>query len=338
MKNYRNQKLSSFADTVQLVESYVRKEIIQEAQLKQLYYHNLSHALAVRRRAKQIFRQIEPVLSQHKSAAEIERLASLIDLCGLAHDMVQLFEPDTAVDRPRKRQVGLSERETANKLLRYIEQLNQELIATANFDDSSVLFSGRDCQIIRDAIEATICMRDPLAGKVDYTFSPYSIYQPYLYEPQPKTSILGSILALADLGALGMEGVDSYIQDGILIFLEDNLNFKDLILNCNYSQYEVDCPRYSDKSATESKLLAMARFMVNLAYERLARFELEISGFDREMRQILRDRVFIYLTPENMQQVAAKIPTQDDVSLSNLVEFFCLNRASDRYSSDNYQS
>ena len=331
MKNYRDRKLSSFADTVQLVEKYVRKEIIHEAQHKQLYYHNLYHALAVKRRAKQIFRQIKPVLSQHKSAAEIERLGLLIDLCGLAHDMVQLFEPDTDADRPRKRKPGLSERETANKLLRYIEQLNQELNATANFEDSSVLFSDRDCKIIRDAIEATICMRDPLAGKVDYTFSPYSIYQPYLYESQSKTSIVGSILALADLGTLGMEGVDSYVQDGILVFLEDNLNFKDLILNCDFSQCETSSPCCLEKSVIESKLLAMTRFMVNLAYERLARFELEISGFNREMRQILRDRVFIYLTPENMQQVAAKIPTQDDVSLSKLVKFFCFNLTGDCY-------
>ena len=331
MKNYRDRKLSSFANTVELVESYVRKEIVGEAQLKQLYYHNLSHALAVRRRANEIFRQIEPVLSQHKSAAEIERLASLIDLCALAHDMVQLFEPNADPDLPRKRQVGLSERETANKLLRYIEQLNRQLLATANFNDPSILFSDRDCEIIRDAIEATICMRDPLAGKANYTFSPHSIYQPYLYESQPKISIVGRILALADLGTLGMEGVDSYIQDGILIFLEDNPNFKDLILDCDFSQYEISSSRYSEKSAFESKLLAMARFMVNLAYERLARFELEISGFNREMRQILRDRVFIYLTPENMQQVAAKIPTQDDVSLSKLVKFFRLNLTGDCY-------
>ena len=324
MKNYRDRKFSSFADTVELVESYVKKEIVREAQHKKLYYHNLFHALAVRRRAKQIFRQIEPVLSQHKSAAEIERLGLLIDLCGLAHDMVQLFEPGTAIDRPRKRRTGLSERETAKKLLKYIEQLNQQLLATANFKDSSILFGDRDCEIIRDAIEATICVRDPLAGKADYTFSPYSIYQPYLYESQPKTSIVGSILALADLGTLGMEGVDSYIQDGILIFLEDNLNFEDLILNCNYSQ-DRNSPYYLENRAIESKLLAMARFMVNLAYERLARFEIEISGFNHEIRQILRDRVFIYLSPKNIQQVATKIPTQDDVSLSELVKFFHFN-------------
>ena len=331
MKNHQNHrsKPNSFADTVQLVESYVTQEIIKETQHKHLYYHNLYHALAVRRRAKEIFQHIAPVLSQAKSKAEIERLAILVELCSIAHDMVQLFEPNTAVDRPRKRRSG-SEIATADKLLKYVAQLNEELTATADSLDSSVLFSDRDCEIIRDAIEATICLRDPLAGKVDYSFSPQSIYQPYLYDPQPKISIVGSILALADLGTLGMEGVEQYIQDGILIFLEDNLNFKDSILNCNLTPAEACNYLGLEREVIESKLLSMTRFMVNLAYERQARFELEISGFDRQVRQILRDRVFVYLTPENMQQVTVKIPTQDNSSLSVLLDFFCLDGTGDR--------
>lgn len=329
-QNHRHSKPNSFADTVQLVESYVTQEIIKEAQHKQLYYHNLYHALAVRRRARQIFQQIAPVLSLAKSQAEIERLAILIDLCSIAHDMVQLLEPNTAVNGSRKRPPRLSEIATADKLLKYVAQLNKELTATADSLDSSVLFSDRDCEIIRDAIEATICIRDPLAGKADYSFSPQSIYQPYLYDSQPKISIVGSILALADLGTLGMEGVEEYIQDGILIFLEDNPNFKDPISNCNLDPSEACNYLGLESKAMESKLLGMTRFMVNLAYERQARFELEISGFDRQVRQILRDRVFVYLTPENIQQVAAKIPTQDNLSLSVLLDFFCLNQPSDR--------
>ena len=331
MKNHQNHRSpSSFADTVQLVESYVTQEIIKETQHKQLYYHNLYHALAVRRRAKQIFQQIAPVLSQVKSEAEIERLAILIELCSMAHDMMQLFEPNTAVDRPRKRRARVSEIATADKLLKYVAQLNEELTATDNSLDASVLFSDRDCEIIRDAIEATICIPDPLAGKVDYSFSPQSIYQPYLYDTQPKISIVGSILALADLGTLGMEGVEEYIQDGILIFFEDNPNFKDSLSNCNLTPSKACNDLGLERKAIESKLLAMTRFMVNLASERQARFELEISGFDRQVRQILRERVFVYLTPENIQQVAAKIPTQDNSSLSVLLDFFCLDWAGDR--------
>ena len=327
IQKYSDEQPSTFADTVRLVEDYVREEIIQEARHKQLYYHNIDHALAVKRRANYIFQQIKPVLSQHKSDAEIMRLKSLVDLCGFAHDMVQLFEPVTAANQSRKRRVGLSEIETANKLVKYIDKLNRELTANTSHTPS-ILFSDRDLNIIRDAIEATICIRDPLAGKADYTLSPYSIYQPYLYEPRPKISIVGSIIALADLGTLGMEGVDNYIRDGILVFLEDNLNFKPIILNCNFSEsnalarYGLDCQQL------KAKLLAMARFMVNLARERQTRFELEIAGFPEPIRHILRHQIFIYLNRESIQKLEAVVPTGDNVSLPELVDFFCLQEVS----------
>lgn len=323
IQKYSDKQPSSFADTVRLVEDYVREEIIKEARHKQLYYHNLDHAIAVKRRANYIFQQIEPVLSQHKSDAEIMRLKSLVGLCGFAHDMVQLFEPVTAANQPRKRPIRLSEVETANKLLRYIDKLNRELTAVASHKPS-ILFSDRDLHIIRDAIEATICIRDPLAGKVDYTFSPYSIYQPYLYEPSPKISIVGSIIALADLGTLGIDGVENYIRDGILVFLEDNLNFKPIILNCNFSQPDSLTCYGLDRQQLKAKLLAMARFMVNLARERQSRFELEISGFTEPIRYILRHQIFIYLDRENIQKLEAVIPTGNNVSLPELIDFFCL--------------
>ncbi|HEY9771853.1 MAG TPA: hypothetical protein V6C71_25700 [Coleofasciculaceae cyanobacterium] len=316
-QNHRDKKPSSFAETVQLVESYVRAEIIQETKDKRLYYHNLDHALAVKRRANNIFQEIKIVLSQDNSDEELERLENLINLCGLAHDMVQLFDPPSAANQPRKRQVGLSETETANKLLQYIQNLNQEL--AAGDLNHSILFSDLDRQIIQDAIAATICDRDPQAGKAEYTFSPNSIYQPYLYNRQPKISIVGSIIALADLGALGMEGIENYIQDGILVFLEDNPDLEDLILNCDRSNY-------FDDDIIKARLLAMTRFMISLAYERQARFELEISEFAPQARQILRDKIFIGFNQENMAKITAIMPTQDNISLQELINFFCLNK------------
>ncbi|MGF1589118.1 MAG: hypothetical protein ACFCU7_07735 [Pleurocapsa sp.] len=315
-QNYRDKKPSSFTKTVQLVENYVRAEILQETKDKQLYYHNLDHALAVKRRANNIFQEIKFVLSQDNSHEELERLENLINLCALAHDMVQLFDPPSAANQPRQRQVGRSETETAKKLLHYIQHLNQEL-AAERLDDS-VLFSDRDQKIIQDAILATICDRDPQAGKADYTFSPNSIYQPYLYDPRPKISIVGSIIALADLGALGMEGIEIYIQDGILVFLEDNPDLESLILNCDRSNYW-------DGDIIKARLLAMTRFMVSLAYERRARLELEISGFASQARQILRDKIFLGLNQENMVKITTIMPTQDNVSLKELVNFFYLN-------------
>ena len=229
---YCHQQPSSFAKTIELVETYVRGEIKQEIKDKQLCYHNLDHALAVKRRANLIFGGIKPILALDHSPEELQRLESLINLCALAHDMVQLFDVAIPPYQPRKHLAGLSEAATADKLLKYIQNLNQELLS--HNPDSALVFEQRDQQIIQDAIAATVCQPDPHAGKANYTFSLHSIYQPYLYESSPKISVAGSIIALADVGTLGMDGIDKYIQDGILIFRENNPDYETLIANCYF--------------------------------------------------------------------------------------------------------
>jgi hypothetical protein len=323
-QKYWEQKPTSFTEMVQLVEQYVQGEIVQEIKDKQLYYHNLNHALAVKRRANSIFQAIKPILTENYSLQELTRLESLISICGLAHDMVQIFEP-TPPRSTRKRISGSSELETASKLLQYIKNLNQAL-KTEKLDPS-LLFSDREQQIIRDAIIATICIRDPQGSKAEISWSPHAIYQPYLYDAQSKISMVGRIIALAALGALGMDGVEAYIQDGILVFLEDNPHLKELVLNCHLPS---DRPNPSGQDTTQEltrvKLLAMSRFIVDLAHEREARFEQEIAGFMPQMRQILRNQVFIHLNQESINQVKSLVPDQSSASLSELISFFCSNK------------
>jgi hypothetical protein len=310
---------SSFAETVQLVEDYVRAEIAQETEDKQLYYHTLDHALAVKRRANLIFQGIKPVLQVSYSLEELQRLKSLIDLCAMAHDMVQEFVATIEPNKPRQRIPGVSETETTNKLIQYLHNLNQNLANSVL--DESILFNDKDLKIIEDAIAATICDRDPLAGKVSYSFSPYSIYQPYLYNSQTKISIVGSVIALADLGTLGMEGIKPYLREGILVFLEDNLDLADLILNCSQNNSSD-----LNSNVIKTRLLNMARFIVSLAQERRARFELEIVSFTPQARQILREQIFVYLNTENIKKIETIVPTKESTSLFELIDFFCLNK------------
>jgi hypothetical protein len=312
-------KPNSFAETVQLVEDYVRAEIAQETKDKQLYYHTLDHALAVKRRANLIFQGIKPVLQASQSLEELQRLESLIALCAVAHDMVQQFVATTEPYKPRQRIPGVSETATANKLIQYLRDVNQNL-ATYELEQT-ILFRDGDLKIIEDAIAATICARDPLAGKVSYSFSPYSIYQPYLYKSQTKISLVGNVIALADLGTLGMEGIQPYLQEGILVFLEDNLDLADLIFNCSYND-----SRDLNSNIIKTRLLNMARFMVSLAQERRARFELEIASFTPPARQILREEIFVYLNAENIKKIETIVPTKESTSLPELIDFFCLNK------------
>ena len=347
MKSNCYKRPGSFAETVQLVENYVNEEIAKESKNKQLFYHTLDHALAVKRRASRIFEAIEPTLKQSKTADELARLKSLMDLSAIAHDMVQVFVTNQEKLEPRRHPVGISETATADKLIEYIQNLNRQL---SSYElDASFLFKDTDIDIVRDAILATICDRDPLAGKADYSFSTYSIYQPYLYDFRPKISIIGSIIALADLGALAMDGIKPYIQDGILIFIEDNLDLKDLILNGEITAYlpsqhpqgnnkidlkvhglnnpttqlELNCLN-SDCDLIKNRLITMTQFIVNLAKERFARLELEIAGFTPQARQILTQTIFTYLNTENIEKIEMIVPTDEETSLSELINFFHL--------------
>ena len=319
-QKYWEQKPTSFADTVKLVRNYIKAEVVREADCKQLYYHNLDHALAVERRAIHIFQAIKPVLLKDNSLEQLARIDSLISVCGLAHDMVQIFEP-TPPNQTRKRLSGLSETETANKLIQYIAHLNRALAAEKL--NSSFQFSEREQQIIRDSIVATVCVPDPQGSRSKSTFSHRSIYQPYLYNVRLETSIIGRIIALADLGALGIDGVEVYIRDGILIFLEDNPHLLGLVLNYDKHQTTLDENfDYSQIQDIKSKLLTMTRFIIDFARERLARFEREIADFPPQIRQILRDRVFIYLNQKSIDLVENIIPSHSNATLSELTNFF----------------
>ena len=315
MKQNNWKKPNSFAETVELAESFVRREIIRETKDKQLCYHTIDHAVAVKRRAKTIFRAIRSTLSDSQPSTELERLESLIGLCAMAHDMIQQFSQSTELDTPRKRIPGISEAATANKSVEYLKNLNQILSTDC---PKSLLFQKRDLEIIKDGILATICDRDPQAGKAVYSFSEHSIYQPYLYDTYPKISIVGRIIALADLGTLGIDGVAPYLKEGILVFLEDNLDIRNAIANSDRSDLLI-------QPAIKARLLNMARFIVDLARERKARFEVEIAGFSAPARQILRENVFVHLNRANIQKIEAIVPTDDSVSLAELIDFFRLD-------------
>ena len=315
MKQYSWKKPSSFTQTVRLVEKFVEQQIVRETAQKQLYYHTIEHALSVKRRAIKIFQAIESVAKKSQFPIELNRLQSLIELCAMSHDMVQQFTLSDLHQTPRNRIPGVSEAATVEKLFEYIKDINRTWLTEL---DSSILFNDLDLAIIKDAILATVCERDPQAGKVTYSFSSHSIYQPYLYNCEPKISIAGNIIALADLGTLGIDGIKPYIREGVLVFIEDNLDVKNFILNCDY-------PKSSIQTTIKNRLLNMARFIVNLARERKARFELEIAGFCPQARQVLKEDVFVHLTQENIEKIEAIVPTGDNVSLAELINFFCSN-------------
>jgi hypothetical protein len=280
------QRPQSFAETVVLVENYALEEIKRETKQKQLYYHTIDHAFAVKRRSKTIFKAIDAHSLAHRERIDIYRLEGLIDICAIAHDMIQEFKPSLS-GVSRKRHFGIGETATIDKLIEYLESLNRQFLACNLNRD--VMFTEKDLQIIRESIAATTC---------SYDLNNNSIYQPYLYQTQSPLSLAAKIIALADLGTLGMDGIEAYLQDSILLFAEDNPDLAHFILN-----RQPLTASHLSKHDWQLKLAEMTDSIVKFARERYWKFEIEISSFSCRDRKILRDQVFPYLTIETIQQI-----------------------------------
>ncbi len=304
---------TTFAESIEQIKSFALQEFQREIVQKQLYYHTYEHVHNVQRRSQRIFQAIRPywevASDENLSLINLPQMELLLDLCAIAHDMVQIFVPPTQTHAPRKRQPGVSEMATIDQLLAYINKLNQQLQKSTS--DSPARLTDEELTIIREAIAATICVYDP---------TEQAIYQPSLYEENQLLSPIARILALADIGALGIDSIKVYNQEGSILFLEENLDVIPLLLDGTiYSLNSSNSQLYEN---IRQRLLSRCRFQVSFAKSRLARFEQEIADFPHDTISTLTHDVFKYLNPTTIQEVENITPTTEDVSLEVLLQFF----------------
>lgn len=316
MNGEEKQPSQLFIKACREVENFALAEVKQEAQTKQLYYHNLNHVYGVKRRANIIFQALKPTLIDKINLKELNRIQYLLNICAVAHDLVQEFSFSIDRKQPRERPVGLSETLTIDKLINHIQQIERELSVTKSPPET--IFTEADIKLIKEAIQATSCQ---------YDYANHLIYQPYLYQVNKKLNITAQIIALADLGTLGMEGIEAYLQEGILLFLEENLDIVNLVLeqNNNPSQPNLLLTQVETSavhSDLKERLLKYTRYLVKFARGRKTNFEREIASFDEQARIILRDRVFINLTEATISQIESIVPTSNNTTLAELLEFF----------------
>ena len=314
----------TFEQAVRRVENFALIETQKSAYQKQLYYHNCIHINGVKQRAVKIFQAIIPLLQENFDSetgqAQLTRMKQLLELSAVAHDMVQEFIPQTQPGTPRLREIGVNEAATISKLITYIEELNQQLLQQN--PNSTAIFTESDIQTLKEAIEATVCLFDP---------SDSSLYQLLLYKPEQEISLVALILALADLGTLGMEGIEAYQEEGSLILLEENPDIISALWDENTQQIVVEYDT-ADKEKQElyesirQRLLKRVRFQVNFAKGRYSRFDREVKPLSSETIQALKNDVFKYLTKETIQEIEMLTPTRDETTLQELVEFFQLEK------------
>jgi len=298
---------TTIAESIARIKTFALQEFDREIAQKQLYYHTREHVNNVERRANKIFQAVSPHW-QTETASDIEHMKLLLELCAIAHDMVQEFIAPTGAHASRQREPGVSEKATIKQLLEYINQLNQLLASTARLTDD-------DITIIEEAIAATICAYDP---------QEQAIYQPDLYHPQQPLSPVARILALADIGALGIDGIKVYQQEGSLLFLEENLDVLPLLLDGTV--YSLSSKNPQLYRSLQQRLLSRCRFQVSFAKSRLARLEQEIADFPAAATATLKQEVFKYLNVATIQELVAATPTHENASLETLLQFFELER------------
>ena len=285
--------MTTIANCLDDVKAFALREFDRQIQCHHLYYHTRDHIAQVQRRSRLIFEAIRADLA----AASIERMALLLDLCAIAHDMVQIFEAQPQQHATRQRTAGVSETATIERLLNYI------------YTHCSSVLTEVDRATIRAAIGATIC---------SYDVKEQAIYQPAL--DRPDLSIVARILALADLGALGIDDIAMYNREGSLLFLEENLDVIPLLKTGAIEQLETTDPSLAEN--IRQRLLKRCRFQVNFAKSRLIRFEHEIAGFSEGAIDQLRKNVFQYLNADTVRAVEAITPIHNEASLKELLQFF----------------
>ncbi|MBX9258133.1 hypothetical protein H1Q63_30135 [Desmonostoc muscorum CCALA 125] len=301
---------SNFTESVARVNKFVLAEFEREIIEKQLYYHTKDHLMAVQQRAQLMFQVIRPYLSA--DVETIKRMELLLDLCAIAHDLVQIFIPHQP-HTSRRREAGVSENATIEILLNYIQVLNQQI--SAFYPQSTALFTDTDLVIIQEAIAATIC---------DYDATEQAIYQPSLYNQNQPISPVACIIALADIGSLGIEGIPSYNQEGSLLFLEENPDIIPIIKNQNVRTLATDNPELYEN--IRQRLLRRAKFQVNFAKSRLNRLSRELASLPADAIPTLTQAVFQYLNLETIQEIEATTPTNEQTSLEVLIKFFEFER------------
>ncbi len=292
--------ISPLIYTIEQIKESAMQIFDREITEKCLCYHTREHIQGVQSRASQIFKSVSPFL---KPTENPHRLEYLLDFCAVTHDLIQIFIPHTESNITRRREPGISELTTIQVVLDQIQKFDSQ--------QDNETFTASDLYIIREAILATICEYDPIEK---------AIFQPMLYETNRPISYVSRILALADIGTLGIEGIDAYNTEGRLLFLEENPDVRSMLEHHQLSRICLENPALGEN--IRQRLLKRTQFQVNLAKSRLTRCPQELAAFPAEAIPQLTHEVFQYLTPETIHHLEASTPIAEDTALETLISFF----------------
>ena len=241
-----------------------------ENAIDRLPFHNSRHTKDVVRRTDAILAAIQearPDLVDSKQR-------SLGRFAGAYHDTVQNYEEDRLQDSEqekvrRKRFTVKNEAASADEATDFMRKINDEAGAE--------IFTKMDMDVVRHAIDTTVPGFDPEKG---------TVIQPNLKE---QSSIIERAVALADLGAAGMDGPDKYIVEGRNVFREENL---DILRAFEGLEKDTDPEKELPPDKVEyfkKRMLGWSASQVRFAEGRKAKLEDELNGLPEDAKNAVRE-------------------------------------------------
>lgn len=258
----------------------------------QLRFHCCRHTQDVYRRTELILSavwEIEPKLVS-KRHLQIGLLAA-----GFHDEVQEWVEEKISEGRHiklfRRRLFGINERASIGDLVGYMNRVNKEAKVE--------IFSWDDKVLGTESINVTIPSFDPKMS---------TIVQPNLLQT---TSLVARALALADLGAAGLDGQKSFLYDGDAIFREENMDVFDA------SRSKVSIAR-EDKEYYRERMIKWSEFQPKFAEGRRNMLRFELEGLPPKIKACVWSLFSKF--PESIRMAKIVAAKRSKMSFENLLK------------------
>ena len=264
-----------------------------------LDFHNTRHTKDVIRRTKEILTKMREAEPPFISEEDIQ----LGKLAAAFHDTVQNWQENPVKEgrfskTMRKRDTGENEKASAEMAKDFMEETNEK--------EKEEIFTDTDKEQLEQAIMATAPGWDP---------ENKTVIQPNL---KKESSYVSRALALADIGAAGMEGPEKFLEEGDALFREENIDLKDIAKNP--AGLSADEKKYHQK-----RMVSWSYQQILFAQGRKALFRQETRDLPENMQKKLTSEIFTKFD-KTIKGVVEKLRERKELSLEELLENFGYNK------------
>ncbi|MDA2935860.1 hypothetical protein MYX06_01425 [Patescibacteria group bacterium AH-259-L05] len=256
-----------------------------------LDFHNRDHTNKIVQRVEYILSTIQHADSSLLTSHDVK----IGCLAGAFHDVIQNYDKDKQDGKfekiIRKRHTSDNEKDSAKEAIKFMKQANQE--------EGKEVFTEQDMKTVQEAIEATI-PGDILKNN--------TVIQPNLTKD---SSLITRAVALADLGAAGLDGAEAFLADGDNFFREENMDIADAVKNIKNLTNE-------QKEYYKKRMITWAEFQPKFAQGRKDSLDKELKGIPGTAKDAVR--ALFNKFDESIQAAQERAEKRKTMSLEELAE------------------